>query len=228
MPETRLNVGLSTQGVSAFVEQSQSRLPRRVKLHICSLTEKGFWKDVCVQVRGLRVVAEVPATLSASLANSQSGRKTRASLRDGAAASEGSEARSHMAAAPVNHMLGETTSAARRHQILCMRIRLLAPSFHLRQTLTGEDAEGFSDLCPELNLEDLSADSQVPPLNAWSVFREILFTTHHKSLAEPSSDQGVDWRAFVIQPSLECLLQYPCQRQRCSWMSWTCSRAVQV
>ena len=28
--------------------------------------------------------------------------------------------------------------------------------------MTGEDAEGFADLCPELNLEELTSDPEAP------------------------------------------------------------------
>ena len=57
---------------------------------------------------------------------------------------------------------------ARSHPWLGITILLLSQvcltALLLRRTLTGEDAEGFSDLCPELNLEDLSAD----PHATWS------------------------------------------------------------
>lgn len=33
---------------------------------------------------------------------------------------------------------------------------------HLRRSLTGEDVEGFADLCPEFNIEDMSTDPEVP------------------------------------------------------------------
>ena len=62
---------------------------------------------------------------------------------------------------------GQISSAAWQHtrqQDVTSLQRLSCIRCLSRQTLTGEDAEGFSDLCPELNLEDLSADPQAPYL----------------------------------------------------------------
>ena len=40
-------------------------------------------------------------------------------------------------------------------------LMILRSSQQPRRSLAGEDAEGFADLCPELNVEEMSADPQV-------------------------------------------------------------------
>mmetsp|Transcript_2660 Transcript_2660/g.6046 ORF Transcript_2660/g.6046 Transcript_2660/m.6046 type:complete len:361 (+) Transcript_2660:75-1157(+) len=55
----------------------------------------------------------------------------------------------------------QTANRAERRAHLFETVPLLPKARSHPRTLTGEDAEGFSDLCPELNLEDLSADPHV-------------------------------------------------------------------